>query len=189
MSVCHSSSDSDRSGKRRWPARPTLPILVLPMKERNRRKFVALVLAFVLLLGQPARAANRSWNKIRYQAGTIDVKVNPFDWNTTLSIAQDGIELNFAGRKRTAIGAGEITALSYGEAAYRRISTSIEASGRSTPVPLFGILHSSDRAIGIEYTSAGVSHGALLLMLHRDICQDVLRALANLTGKPIEGAP
>lgn len=38
-------------------------------------------------------AAGNSWNKIRYSGGTVAAKVNPYDWNTTLTVSPGTIVL------------------------------------------------------------------------------------------------
>jgi hypothetical protein len=37
-------------------------------------------------------------DKVSYQAGTFDAKVNPFDWNTTIPLSSTKIDIIFAGR-------------------------------------------------------------------------------------------
>ena len=154
-----------------------------------RRGITALVVLFFTLT-HSAIASDRSWNKIRYQGGTIDVKVNPFDWNTALRISATQIELVFAGRKKVTIEARNVLALTYGEAAYRRIVDALAPGGASQPLPLFGIVHmGKDHLVGIEFRGPDNLHGAVLLMVHKDSDRELLRALSELTDKPVEGAP
>lgn len=154
---------------------------------RPSKVWIASALAWCLLLGQSAAATDRSWNKIRYQGGTVDVKVNPFDWNTTLRISGAQIELNFSGRRKITIEGRSVTVLSRGEIAYRRISDLISGGGSSRPVPLFGILQSDrDHLIGLEFNSSDGSHSAVLLMIQRDSFSEVLGALSEVTGQPVK---
>lgn len=149
-------------------------------------------LLIVLFLGlSPARAAgtDKIWNKIRYEAGTVDARVNPFDWNTTLRVLPLGIEIVFEARKRIFIEKQNVTTLTTGEAAYRKVAeTLVNASSR--PVPLFGILRNSkDHLLGIEFRNADGSNGAVLLMVHKDSYSELIQALSNLTGQSAAGAP
>ncbi len=149
--------------------------------------WIAPALAWSLLLGQSAAATDRSWNRIRYQGGTVDVKLNPFDWNTTLRISGPQIELNFSGRKKITIEGRSVTVLSRGDIAYRRIIDLISRNGSSRPVPLFGILQTDrDHLIGLEFNSADGSHSAVLLMIQRDSYNEVLGALSEVTGQPVK---
>jgi len=148
---------------------------------------LTLVLLLSSLWGQSATAADRSWNRIRYQAGTVDVKVNPFDWNTTLKITGSDIELNFAGRRKITVEGLSVTLLSKGDLAYRRIIDLVSAAGSSRPVPLFGILQSDrDHLVGLEFNGINGSHSAILLMIQRDSYNEVLGALSEVTGQPVK---
>ncbi len=134
--------------------------------------------------------AERSWNKIRYQGGTVQVKVNPFDWNTTLKLNGDVIELNFAGRKTITIASHDVIAVTEGEAAYRRISGLVALKGNPRPVPLFGVLHSDqDHLIGLEFRNADGVQGVVLLLIRKDDWNEVLQTLSALSGKPIKETP
>jgi hypothetical protein len=155
----------------------------------TRRSKIWLVpaLAWSLLPGQSVAAGDRSWNKIRYQGGTVDVKVNPFDWNTTLRISGPQIELNFSGRRKITIEGRSVTVLSRGDIAYRRIIDLISGNGSSRPVPLFGLLQSDrDHLIGVEFKSSNGSHSAVLLLIQRDSYKEVLGALSEVTGQPVK---
>jgi hypothetical protein len=115
--------------------------------------------------------------------------VNPFDWNTTLTASADHIELVFGGRKTVRIAVADITALSYGQKAYRHFANMAALSVIATPIALFGILHkSTDHLVGIEFkTPAG--HCAVLLMVDKDSYRGLLTTLKAVTGKPVEYRP
>jgi hypothetical protein len=146
-------------------------------------------LAILLFVAQPLRAAD-VWKKIRYQGGTVDATVNPFDWNTTLTAMPGRIELAFAGRKTVTIAVSDITGLSYGKKAYRRVADMATLSVVLTPVALFGILHKSkDHIVGIEFRTPTGSPGAVLLMVHKEHYGDLLLTLQKMTGKPVSDWP
>lgn len=143
----------------------------------------------VFLIGGELLSAQSSWNKIRYEGGTIPAKVNPFDWNTTLRISQNNVELIFSGSKRLEIPATEITRLLSGERAYREIGKELSHRETAAPVPLFGILQASkEYLIGIEFTGGDRIHHVLLLSVRKDSYNDILRALATVSGQHVEGA-
>lgn len=157
------------------------------MRWNLSKRDLAAILVLLLSLTCVAKAADLSWNKIRYQAGTIDAKVNPFDWNTTLKVLPTGIEMVFEGRKRVAIEGRNIIALSCGDAAYRRVNDLLVTTS-SKPVPLFGILRNSkDHLVGIEFRDERGIKGAVLLMVHKDSYNDLLRSLSSLTGQTVIG--
>jgi len=138
----------------------------------------------------PNLLAEKNWAKLRYQAGTIAVKVNPFDWNTTMTIAGGAITLNFENRKMIAIRSEDILSLTYGMTAYRRVSALLAGGDDAQPVPLFGILRNDkDHLIGLIFKSSDGSRGALLLMAHKSNYHEILGTLSEVTGKPVEGTP
>jgi hypothetical protein len=179
-----------------WPltAKSLLAVRLLPMLNLDMRKYIGgrSLAAFLLMLlfqGHLALAADLSWNKIRYQAGTVDAKVNPFDWNTTLKVSPSGIEMIFAGSKKIMVENRNVTALTYGEAAYRRINEML-GNASSKPVPLFGIVkNGNDHLVGIEFKNADGTKGAVLLMVHKDSYSDLLHSLSVLTGQTAVGTP
>jgi hypothetical protein len=155
----------------------------------KRKRFIALaVLASQLLW---ADGGGNSWNKIRYSGGTVPAKVNPYDWNTTLTVTPDTIRLVFAGRTTLKLAPSQITALSYGEEAHRRVADMVALSVLFVnPLVLFGILHTSrDHFIGIEFRDAAGKNGAVLLEADKNNYRAILRALAAVTGKPVPSTP
>src|SRR6516225_9036112 len=113
------------------------------------------IVAALLILGfaGPAclSAEGNSWNKLRYSGGTVAAKVNPFDWNTILTVTPGELTFVF-GRQAFRLAPSEVTALSYGQEAHRRVADMVALSLVATPLALFGILHQSKtHFIGIEY--------------------------------------
>jgi hypothetical protein len=156
------------------------------MKRTPRRQFLATSLTGLLLARASAAPVN-SWNKIRYQGGTIEARVNPFDWNTTVTVRPNELDLLFAGQKRVLIPMADIVGVSYGQKAYRRVADMAVLSVFATPVALFGILHKSkDHIVGIEYKRSDGKTGAILLTVHKDHYAALLTALKSATGKEVE---
>jgi hypothetical protein len=146
------------------------------------------VTAVLAILGSPAAwARTPSWNKIHYLGGTIDVKVNPFDWNAMLTIEPDAIVLVFAPRKTVRIKPSQIMSITQGPEAHRKISEIVTLDPQSKPVPLFGMIRNQGGMIGIVYQTDDGKTGAVLLgaLYHWTI----LQALATATGKTVEIKP
>lgn len=160
------------------------------MGLRHRRRGFAVFALLVSVLTQTALGADPSWNKIRYQGGTIQVKVNPFDWNTTLRVSSSSIMIDFSSLKQITIDARDVTSLTHGETAYYRVVDMVASSPVSKPVPLFGIIHAGkDHLVGIEFKNQDGSRGGVLLLVHKDSYLALLQALSQLTKKPVEGSP
>jgi len=143
-----------------------------------------------LILALGAQAQGNSWNKLRYSGGTVEAKVNPFDWNTTLTVSPDAIVLMFAHRVTVRMNPAQVTALSYGQEAHRRVADMVALSVVATPLALFGILHKSKvHFVGIEYRTDDGKAGAVLLEADKNNYRAILRVLKTLTGKPVQNAP
>jgi hypothetical protein len=151
------------------------------------------IVAALLVLGLAVRPCladeGNSWNKLRYSGGTVAAKVNPFDWNTTLTVKPGELTFLF-GRQTFRLAPSEVTALSYGQEAHRRVADMVALSLVVTPLALFGILHQSKtHFIGIEYRTGDGNPGALLLEADKNNYRAILRALEVVTGKPVKNAP
>ena len=151
-----------------------------------------MVAAFLILaLAGPAclGAGGNSWNKLRYSGGTVQAKVNPFDWNTTLTVTPDSLDF-LLGRQPFRLKPSLVTALSYGQVAYRRVADMVALSVIATPLALFGILHQSKtHFIGIEYRTDDGKPGALLIEADKNNYRTILKVLATVTGLPVKDAP
>ena len=136
-------------------------------------------------------AGNNSWNKIRYTGGTIQAKVDPYDWNTVLTITPDAIVFVFAHLQTLRINPSRVVSLSYGQEAHRRVAEMVALSVLMiNPLALFGLLHKSkDHFIGIQFQGDDGKPGGLLLEADKNNYRDILSALKTVTGKPVEDAP
>jgi hypothetical protein len=146
----------------------------------------------VLALAAPQwlLAGGNSWNKLRYAGGTVEAKVNDFDWNTTLTASHDAIVVMFAHRTTLRLTPVQVTALSYGQEAHRRVADMVALSFVVTPLALFGLLHTSKvHFIGIEYRTADGKPGAILLEADKNNYRAILLVLKTVTGKPVQNDP
>lgn len=156
------------------------------MRAPTKRIFALAAMATQLLAG-----GGNSWNKVRYSGGTVPAKVNPYDWNTTLTVTSSQIVLVFAHRTSLKMAPAQVTALSYGEQAYRRVADMVALSVVFVnPLVLFGILHQSrNHFISIEYRDTDGKNGAVLLEADKNNYRAILEALKTVTGKPVQNYP
>ena len=156
------------------------------MRASIQRLTVLAVLAARLVAG-----SGNSWNKIRYSGGTVPAKVNPYDWNTTLTVTPHQILLVFAHRTSFKLEPAQVTALTYGEQAYRRVADMVALSVFFVnPLVLFGILHESrSHFISIEFRANGGRSGAVLLEADKHNYRAILAALSAVTGRPVQDQP
>jgi len=157
---------------------------------RGSRARLACALSLALACAPNAGAQGNSWNRIRYAGGTVAAKLDPYDWNTTLTIAPGEIALVFGHRVTLRMTPSQVAALSYGQEAHRRVADMVTLSAFLTPLALFGLLHESKtHFVGIEYIDDAGKHGAVLLEVHKDSYKAVLNTLKLVTGKPIQMPP
>ena len=145
-------------------------------------------LAVVLLALTTAVFASQgnSWNKVRYNGGTLQTKVNPKDWGNHLTVTSDSITLKLKDGQQVVIPAKSVTGLSYGQEAHRRVGTMIALGILVSPVALFGLMHKTRlHYIGIEYGTADGKKAGLLLQGDKSNYRAILTALEGSTGAPL----
>jgi hypothetical protein len=155
------------------------------------RRITSLCVCAALSWGLAA-AASDSFNKLRYRGGTVAAKVNPFDWNTTLTVDADGLTLDFGTRQVTVLRISQIVAVVHGPGAQRRVEEVAGAGAISKPPGLFGLVRAPrDNIIGIVYRTAGDGGkmGAVLLECDKRALWGLLNMLATVTGKRVELSP
>ncbi|HTS60555.1 MAG TPA: hypothetical protein VMH28_00950 [Candidatus Acidoferrales bacterium] len=154
------------------------------------RKAVAWVVILAVAWPGVVWGDGNSWNKIRYGGGTVEAKVNPFDWNTTLTVDSGLITLQLGPRATLRLKPEQVTALSYGQEAHRRVADMVALSVVVTPLALFGILHKSTaHFVGIEFKTGDGKPGAVLLEADKNNYKAILQVLKTVTGKPVQNAP
>jgi hypothetical protein len=148
-------------------------------------------IALATLLTRFLWADGNSWNKIRYIGGTVPAKVNPYDWNTALTVTPDSIKLVFAGRSTVILAPSSVTRLIYGEKAYRHVADMVALSVVFVnPLVLFGILHhSNNHFVSIEFRDTDGKAGVVLLEADKNQYLPILQALRTVTGKPVQNSP
>ncbi|HLK67939.1 MAG TPA: hypothetical protein VKU19_31115 [Bryobacteraceae bacterium] len=155
------------------------------------RRAVAIIVVFAMCGTQLYASEGSSWNKLRYAGGTVQVKVNPYDYNTTLKVTSDEITLSFTHSKTVVrIKPDQVTSLSYGQEAHRQVADVVALSLVLTPLALFGLLHvSKDHFVGIVYHTEDGKPAAVLLEADKTNYWLILQVLKGVTGKPVDKAP
>jgi len=173
-------------------ARRVAHILILRTMPRSTQ-VAAIFAAVVTATGwaqQAPASRGHTWNKIRYRGGTIETKVNPYDWNTTSSVSPDSIAFVF-GAKPFGIKPAQVVSLSLGAEARRKVTRAVEALAMTmvgNPLGLFGLLKArQDHLIGIVYQTEDGKQGAVLL--ETDHYRAILFTLEAVTGKHVEKSP
>ncbi len=151
-------------------------------------RFIAF--GFVLATLAPDLTAVEHWNKLRYRGGTVRAKVNPYDYNATLTINADTIEIAFTHSVTVRIKPSQVSGLSYGPEAHKRVGDVVGSSLSATPLALFGLVRAGkEHLIGIVYHTEDGTPAAVLLEADKGISIGILRALKDVTGKPAAMVP
>lgn len=149
------------------------------------KKLLSLTLAS-LLLASTTFAQGNTFDKIRYNGGTLQTNVKPDDWKNMLTVTSDEIMLKLKDGQTVKIDPKRVTGLSYGQEAHRRVGTMIALGILLAPVALFGLFHKTRKHyVGIEYTTADDKKAGLLLQADKDNYRAVLMALRGATGAPV----
>ena len=149
------------------------------------KKLVALFLCCVA----PAFGQGNTFNKVRYNGGSVDSKVDPKDWDNKLTVTSDMITLALKDGKKVEIPPKSVTGLSYGQEAHRRVGTMIALAVLVAPVALFGLFHKTRlHYIGIQYTTSDNKSAGILLQGDKGNYRAMLVALQGVSGVPVSVA-
>jgi hypothetical protein len=143
------------------------------------------VFVMTLVLSVGAYGQGNTFDKIRYNGGTIQTKTKPDDWGNRLAVTSEEIKLDLKDGQKIVIDPKSVTALGYGQEAHRRVGTMIALAFLS-PVALFGLFHKTRlHYISVEFTTPEEKKSALLIQAHKDNYRAVLTALRGATGAPV----
>jgi hypothetical protein len=128
-------------------------------------------------------AQGNTFDKVRYNGGSVDSKVDPKDWNNRLTVTSDLITLSLKDGKKLEISPKLVASLSYGQEAHRRVGTMIALAVLVAPVALFGLFHKTRlHYIGIQYSTPDNKTAGILLQGDKDNYRAILVALQGVTG-------
>jgi hypothetical protein len=140
-------------------------------------------IVLILILALVAQGQGNSFNKVRYNGGSVDSKVSPHDWDNHLTVTSDMITLALKDGKKVDIPPKSVTSLSYGQEAHRRVGTMIALAVLVTPIALFGLFHKTRlHFIGIQYTTPDGKSAGILLQGDKDNYRAMLVALQGVSG-------
>lgn len=150
-------------------------------KKNTLRAAVLFVCLTTTIYGQ-----DNSFNRVRYNGGSVDSKVDPTDWENRLDVAQDKITLALKDGNTLEIAPKAVTKVSYGQAAHRQIGAVAALAIFVSPVALFDLLHETRlHFIGIQYSRTDGKSGGVLLQGDKKNYARILEALQDVTGAPI----
>lgn len=153
---------------------------------REYQNQVRKVFAVFLACAFVAQAQGNTFDRVRYNGGSVDSKVNPKDWNNHLTITADTITLALKDGKKIDIPPKTVTSLSYGQEAHRRVGTMVALAILVAPVALFGLFHKTRlHYIGIQYITPDGKNAGILLQGDKDNYRAILVGLQGVTGVPI----
>jgi len=142
--------------------------------------------ATILSLALLTYGQGNSFDKVRYNGGSVESKVDPKDWNNHLTVTSDMITLALKDGKKLELPPKSVTSLSYGQEAHRRVGTMIALAVLVAPVALFGLFHKTRlHYIGVQYTTPDNKTAGILLQGDKDNYRAILVALQGVTGVPV----
>src|SRR5689334_5395411 len=134
-------------------------------------------------------ADGNSFDRVRYNGGSVDSKADPKDWHNNLTITSDLITLALKDGKKVEIPAKTVTSLSYGQEAHRRVGTMIALAILVAPVALFGLFHKTRlHYIGVQYNTPDGKSGGILLQGDKDNYRAILVARQSVSGVAVSVA-
>ncbi len=146
------------------------------------------ILAVVLCLSLLASSQGNTFDRVRYNGGSISNPVDPKDWGNHLTVTSEAVVFRFKNGQEVHIDPKHVSTLSYGQEAHRRVGTMIALAILVAPVALFGLLHKTRlHFIGIEWTSNGKKDG-MLLQADKDNYRAILVALQSVSGVAVSVA-
>jgi hypothetical protein len=149
------------------------------------RQLLVCSLGFALV----AQGQGNTFNRVRYNGGSVDSKVDPKDWDNHLTVTSDAITLALKDGKKVDIPPKTVTAISYGQEAHRRVGTMIALAVLVAPVALFGLFHKTRlHYIGVQYSTPDGKSAGILLQGDKDNYRAILVALQGVTGVPVSVA-
>jgi hypothetical protein len=157
-----------------------------PDLRRYKMKRVSQALVVLLSFAVVIYGQGNTFDKIRYNGGTIQTKVKPDDWGNHLTVSSEEIKLVLKDGQTLRIDPKRVTGLSYGQEAHRRVGTMVALGILLTPLALFGLFHKTRlHFVGIEFTTEDDKKSGLLLQAHKSNYRGVLMALRGATGAPV----
>jgi hypothetical protein len=150
------------------------------------RRTLAILLCFATL----TCAQGNTFDRVRYNGGSVASNVSAKDWGNELTVTSDRVTLALKDGRKVEIAPKSITSLSYGQEAHRRVGTMIALAVLVAPVALFGLFHKTRlHFIGIQWKTPGGKTSGILLQGDKNNYRAILVALQGVSGVPVSVAP
>jgi PEGA domain len=146
------------------------------------------LMALGLALWLPVAACAQEGNafKVRYNGGSISTKVKPDEWDNKLTVTADRITLSLKDDQTISIPPKQVTSISYGQEAHRRVGTAVALAVFSLGIGALSALHKTKlHYIGINYDDNDGKKQGLLLQGDKSNFRAIIVALQGVTGLPI----
>ena len=144
------------------------------------------VLALLLCCSVLSVAQGNSFTKVRYNGGSISTKVKPDDWDNKLTVSSDAIVFTLKDAQSINIQPAQVTSLSYGQEAHRKVGTAIGLGILSLGAgALFAIHKTKLHYIGVNYSDKEGKKQGLLLQGDKSNFRAIIVALQGVTGVPV----
>jgi PEGA domain len=151
------------------------------------KKLIALVLCLPLS-GLPlfAYGQGNTFDKVRYNGGSVQTTVKPDEWGNKLTVTSDEINLALKDGQKVAIPPSQVTSISYGQEAHRNVGTAIGLAVFSLGIGALSALHKTKlHYIGINYNDKDGKKQGLLLQGDKNNFRAIIVALQGVTGLPL----
>src|SRR5689334_15098924 len=146
------------------------------------RKLLALFLCSTFL----AYGQGNTFTRVRYNGGSVSTTVKPDDWDNKLTVNPDSIIIALKDGQTISVPPKQVTSLSYGQEAHRRVGTAIGLAVLSLGVGALFALHKTKlHYIGINYTDKDAKKQGVLLQGDKSNFRAILVALQGVTGAPV----
>jgi hypothetical protein len=144
------------------------------------------VLAIILSCSIVSWADGNTFDKVRYNGGSISTKVKPDDWDNKLTISSEAIIFALKDGQTITVPPNHVTSLSYGQEAHRRVGTAIGIAVISLGAGALFALHKTKlHYIGINYSDNDGKKQGMLLQGDKGNFRAIIVALQGVTGVPL----
>ena len=127
-----------------------------------------------------------TFDKVRYNGGSVATKVKPDDWNNKLTVTSDEIKFALNDGQNISIDPKAVTSLSYGQEAHRRVGTAVLIGVFSLGIGALSALHKTKlHYIGVNYNDKDGKKQGLLMQGDKGNFRAIIVALQGVTGQPI----
>lgn len=146
-------------------------------------KLLALILTLTLV-STPVLAQQGNGFRAQYKGGTFTTKGD----DGRLFVSPEAIRLVMKQGEELTIAPKDVTALSYGKEASRRVKLWVTLGILVSPVALFGLFaKKKNHFVGIEYKDAEGKAGAIMVRADKKEYRAVLSSLRSVTGCTVDG--